>query len=204
MAAEFSAPLHALQSELNRLLEEYWNPSRVGPGQSTPTDLEPAAWTPAVDVVETPQELVIMAELPGVDPASIDLSVTGNVLTLRGEKRGGDFPEGAGTLRERQFGPFHRQVNLPGEVNFDGVQAEARDGVLKVRLPKQEERVGGRSRSSRRGTGGLAGKTSAGRSGGRGNPPSARTRVVNWTCGTHFSRGREPPPGGCPLGAFAS
>jgi len=136
---EFSAPLHALQNELNRLLEEYWNPARVGPGQPPPTDLEPAAWVPALDVIETPQEIIVLADLPGVDPSSIDLSVTGNVLTLRGEKRVGDYPEGSGTVRERLSGAFHRQVSLPGEVNFDGVQAEAHDGVLKVRLPKQEE-----------------------------------------------------------------
>jgi HSP20 family protein len=136
---EFSAPLHALQSELNRLFDEYWNPSRVGPVQPPPTDIEPAAWIPAVDVIETPQEVIVLAELPGVDPASIDLSVTGNVLSLRGEKRAGDFPDGSGSVRERLFGAFHRQVSLPGEVNFEGVQAEARDGVLKVRLPKQEE-----------------------------------------------------------------
>lgn len=136
---EFSAPLHTLQNELNRLFEEYWNPGRVGPGPTPPTDLEPAAWTPAIDVIETPQEVIVLAELPGVDPSTIDLSVTGNVLSLRGEKRTGDFPEGTGSLRERQFGTFHRQVSLPGEVIFEGVQAEAHDGVLKVRLPKQEE-----------------------------------------------------------------
>jgi len=136
---EFSVPLHALQNELNRIFEGYWNPGRVGPVQPPPTDLEPAAWTPAVDVIETPQEIIIMAELPGVDPSSIDLSVTGNVLSLRGEKRANDLPEGSGGVRERLFGPFHRQISLPVEVNFEGVQAEARDGVLKVRLPKQEE-----------------------------------------------------------------
>jgi HSP20 family protein len=134
---EFAAPLHALQNELNRLFEEYWSPSRMGSGR--PTDLEPAAWTPVVDVIETPLEVVILAELPGVDPATIDLSVTGNVLTLRGEKKSSEIPEGSGTVRERVFGTFHRQISLPGEVNMEGVLAEARDGVLKVRLPKQEE-----------------------------------------------------------------
>jgi HSP20 family protein len=136
---EFSAPLHALQSELNRLLEEYWTPGRVGPVQTPPTDLESAAWSPALDVIETPQEIILMVELPGVDPSSIDLSVTGNVLSLRGEKRTSELPEGSGSVRERVFGGFHRQVSLPGEVNFEGIQAEARDGVLKVTLPKQEE-----------------------------------------------------------------
>jgi HSP20 family protein len=92
-----------------------------------------------VDVIETPQEVILLAELPGVEPSSIDLSVTGNVLSLRGEKRGSEIPEGSGAVRERVYGAFHRQIGLPGEVNFEGVQAEARDGVLKIRLPKQEE-----------------------------------------------------------------
>ena len=67
----------------------------------------------------------------------IDLSVTGNVLTLRGVKPD-DGREPAGLLRERRFGPFYRQVVLSGEVNFDAAQAEARAGVLKIRLPKRE------------------------------------------------------------------
>jgi HSP20 family protein len=136
---EFAAPLQALQTELNRLFDEYWAPGRVRPAQPPPTDLEPAAWTPVVDTIETPQEIILMVELPGVDPASIDLSVTGNVLSLRGEKRVSEVPDGTCSTQERQFGAFHRQVSLPGEVNFEGVQAEARHGVLKVRLPKQEE-----------------------------------------------------------------
>jgi HSP20 family protein len=135
---DLTAPLHVLQSELNRLFEEYINPSRLGPGQAPPVDLEPTAWSPAIDVFETPEEVVILADLPGVDPKTIDLSVTGNVLSLRGEKTARDLPEGAVAQRERQFGAFHRQIALPGDVNFDAAQAEARDGVLKVRLPKQE------------------------------------------------------------------
>ncbi len=137
---EFSAPLHALQNELNKLLEEYWNPIRFAAGAGpAPTDIDPAAWSPSVDVIETPQEVIVLAELPGVEPGSIDLSVTGNVMTIRGEKRGGDLAEGTAPIRERQFGPFYRQVSLPSEVDVETIQAEARDGVLKVRFPKQEE-----------------------------------------------------------------
>src|SRR5882757_7170865 len=134
---DLSAPFHLLQSELNRLMEEYWNPARVGPSQSPPMDLEPSAWTPAVDVFETPEEYILHAELPGVDPSSIDLSVTGNVLSLRGVKTAPSSPEGDGPVRERRFGTFHRQITLSNDVNFDAVQAEARLGVLQVRLPKQ-------------------------------------------------------------------
>jgi HSP20 family protein len=134
---EFSAPLHALQTELNRLFDEYWTPTRYGPGQTPPMDLEPASWNPPVDLVETPEEFVLTAEIPGVDPATVDLSVTGNVLTIRGIKPAEEH-EATRPLSERLFGPFHRQVALSGEVNFDGVTADARNGVLKIRLPKQQ------------------------------------------------------------------
>jgi HSP20 family protein len=135
---EISAPLQLLQSELNRLLEEYWTPSRLGPTPSSPMDLEPTAWTPAIDLFETPEEIILFAELPGVDPGSIDLSLTGNVLSFRGVKVADDVPESHNPLRERQFGSFHRQIVLSNDVKFDAAQAEARNGVLKVRLPKQE------------------------------------------------------------------
>ena len=134
---EFSAPLQAFQNELNRLFDEYWVPNRPHGGQTPPVDLEPASWSPAIDMVETPDAFVLSVEVPGVDPSTIDLSVTGNVLTIRGTKPA-DETEPTGMLRERLFGPFHRQVILSGGVNFDDAQAEARHGVLVIRLPKQE------------------------------------------------------------------
>lgn len=135
---EFAIPLSAIQTELNRLFDEYCAPSRFqqSPPAAPPVDLEPSTWTPPVDLVETPEAFVLTAEIPGVDPSAIDLSVTGNVLTLRGDKPAPET-EPVGGLRERTFGPFHRQVVLNGEVDFDGVQAEARNGVLLIRLPKR-------------------------------------------------------------------
>jgi HSP20 family protein len=135
---EFAVPLHALQSELNRLFDEYWNTERFSPGPSSPMDLEPASWSPALDLTETQEAYLLTAELPGVDPSTIDLSVTGNVLTLRGVKPAESDVEPAGGLRERQFGPFHRQVVLSGEVDFDAAQAQSRNGVLFIKLPKRE------------------------------------------------------------------
>lgn len=135
---ELTTPLFALQSELNRLFDEYVNPTRFAAGQSAPMDLEPASWSPAVDLVETAEAYVVVADVPGVDPSSIDLSLTGNVLSLRGVKPDEHAAESAGPLRERQFGPFHRQVVLSGDVDFEATQAEARNGVLKIRLPKRE------------------------------------------------------------------
>jgi HSP20 family protein len=135
---EFTAPLHVLQNELNRIFDEYWTPSRFGQGPTPPVDLEPATWSPAVDLIETPDAYVLWAEVPGVDPGSIDLSLTGNVLTLRGTKPAEEDPEPTRPLRERVFGPFHRQVVLNGEVDFEATHAEAHNGVLKIRLPKKE------------------------------------------------------------------
>lgn len=135
---DLTAPLHALQSELNRLFEEYVNPGRLSPGATAPVDLEPSAWNPALDIYETPEEIVLLADVPGVDPATIELTVIGNVLTLRGDRKGDLVAAGNAQLQERPSGPFHRQISLSNEVNFDKAQAEARNGVLKVRLPKQE------------------------------------------------------------------
>ena len=134
---EFSAPLSVLQAELNKIFDEYWSPERYPAEPSAPVDLEPAGWVPAIDLVETPEAYLLNAEVPGVDPGSIDLSLTGNTLTLRGLKPTEDGQDPTGAVLERRFGPFHRQVVLPGEVDFEATQAEARHGVLRIRLPKR-------------------------------------------------------------------
>jgi HSP20 family protein len=135
---EFAVPLQSLQNELNRLFEEYWQPGPGAAAQSAPTDLATASWTPAIDLYETPIEIVLMVDLPGVEPSKIDLSLTGNVLSLRGEKPAAEVSEGHNRLHERPVGTFHRQITLTEAVDFDRVQAEARNGVLMIRLPKQE------------------------------------------------------------------
>jgi len=134
---EATGAFHLLQHELNRLLEEYLQPARFGGSASPPTDLDPSAWSPPVDVYDRPEELLIVAEIPGVNPISIDLAVNGNVLTLRGVKEAGDLPEPLLQLRERLFGAFHRQITLPNEVDFEKAEADANQGVLKIRLPKR-------------------------------------------------------------------
>ncbi|MGE3819065.1 MAG: Hsp20/alpha crystallin family protein [Isosphaeraceae bacterium] len=134
---EFSGPLQALQNELNRLFDDYWAPGRFAGRPSTPTDLDPTTWVPPIDVVETPDSYVVTVEVPGVDPGTIDLSVTGNVLTLRGNKPVTEN-EPPALLQERRFGPFHREIPLNGAFDFESAQAEARLGVLVIRLPKRE------------------------------------------------------------------
>jgi HSP20 family protein len=135
--SEFPGPLQALQHELNRLFDEYWAPSRFATAPVAPTDLEPAGWVPPLDLVETAEACVVSVEIPGVDPGEIDLSVTGNVLSLRGDKPA-DENDPPALSRERRYGPFHREVMLHGEFDFGAAQAEARNGVLVIRLPKRE------------------------------------------------------------------
>ena len=134
---ETSIPFHFLQNELARFLEGYLQPEAAGGPQPPPTDLEPTGWTPCVDVYETPEETLVVAEIPGVDPAKVELSVTGNLLILRGVKDAGDLPESLLQLRERRFGTFLRQVMISSDVDFDAAQADARDGVLTIRFPKR-------------------------------------------------------------------
>jgi HSP20 family protein len=135
---ELAVPLQALQGELNRLFEEYWDPDRATPAQA-PTDLETPAWTPPIDLDETAHDLILRVDLPGVDPNSVDLSLTGLVLTVRGERPVVTAEGATERVRERPAGGFVRHVTLPEDVAFEGVQAECKHGVLTVRLPKHDK-----------------------------------------------------------------
>jgi HSP20 family protein len=120
-----------IQSEMNRLF------SLFGPANgSMPRD---RAWAPPMDMEETKDELVVTAELPGVEEKAINLSITGDLLTLRGERMARE-PKAEGSYRgERRFGRFERTVSLPFPVQADKVKATYRDGVLTITLPKVEE-----------------------------------------------------------------
>ncbi len=131
-------PLNYLQNELARLLEQYLQPEARGPATAAPTDIEPTGWSPLIDVYETPEETLVVAEIPGVDPTKVELSITGNLLILRGAKDGAELPEAQLQARERRFGSFHRQIVLSNEVDFDAAQADARNGVLTIRLPRRK------------------------------------------------------------------
>lgn len=135
---EFSAPLNALQGELNRLLNHYRDLGPLWPGSamSEGSEADSPTWVPSIDLVETVNEILLWVDLPGVDPVRVELSVAGQVLTLKGEKPAPDPVEGQGQIVERPFGPFQRQLTLPSEVDVEAVQAEAHNGVLHVRLPK--------------------------------------------------------------------
>ena len=95
---------------------------------------------PAVNVWQSDEAVAITAELPGVDPADIDIHVKDNVLTLSGERKAPDLPEGARWHRnERGFGRFARSVRLPFVAAEDKVEARMTDGVLRIVVGRPEE-----------------------------------------------------------------
>jgi HSP20 family protein len=94
-----------------------------------------------IDVVETENEIKVSAELPGMEQEDIDVGLSGNELTIRGEKKAEREEEGENYYRmERSYGSFRRSVSLPHEVDADQASASFRNGVLTVILPKAEEK----------------------------------------------------------------
>ena len=94
---------------------------------------------PAVNIFSTADEAIVTAELSGVDAAALDISVLGDTLTLRGVRNAPELKQGEKFhRRERMYGRFQRIVRLPYRVEADKVDASAKDGVLKIRLPRAE------------------------------------------------------------------
>jgi HSP20 family protein len=97
-------------------------------------------WRPAFDVSEAESEIVVKAELPGMDVKDIDIALTDGLLTIKGERKMEKEDKEENYHRiERQFGSFSRSLNLGTKVRTDGIEASYKDGILTVTLPKVEE-----------------------------------------------------------------
>jgi HSP20 family protein len=95
---------------------------------------------PSFDMAETDAALQVTMDVPGIDAKDIDIQVSGNLLTVSGERKEEEEEKGKTYHRiERHYGSFSRSITLPCAVNQDKVAAECHDGVLKVTLPKAEE-----------------------------------------------------------------
>lgn len=94
---------------------------------------------PTIDLYQTEDEVVVKAALPGLKPDEVQISITGDVLTLRGEfKQAEQKQEATWHIRERRFGVFERSVMLPSQVQTDKARADFENGILTVSLPKAE------------------------------------------------------------------
>lgn len=126
--------LRNLQEEVNRLFTGTAGRSFDDEG------IARGAWSPSVDIYENKDQIVLEAELPGMNRDDFDLTVENNVITLRGERRFEKKEDTDNYHRvERAYGSFTRSFTLPNTVTGEGASADYRNGVLRVTLPKREE-----------------------------------------------------------------
>ena len=126
--------VNALQDRINRIFEETF------PRDNEQEDLSLSAWKPFVDIYETEEGVVIMADLPGVQKETVSVEVKNNVLTLKGERRvQPDVDDKQYLRRERIFGVFHRSFSLKSTISPDKIKANFKEGVLTIRVPRPEE-----------------------------------------------------------------
>jgi HSP20 family protein len=133
--SEWLSPFHSLadlQEEMNRLFETSLR--RVGRGE-----LEGAFW-PAVDLVERKDHFLVKADLPGLRKEDVTVTLQNGMLTIKGEKKlEAEEQDTSYYHRERVYGSFTRTIQLPSSVDARKIEAQFKDGVLNVRLPKTEE-----------------------------------------------------------------
>lgn len=124
--------LDSAQSDMNRLFDRFF--------EGRPAKGDPVRWLPPVDLLETDEDLVLRADLPGMKEGDVQIEVKEGVLTISGERKAEHEEKGEGYHRvERAFGRFSRCLSLPPGVDADRVVAGFSDGVLEVRVPKPEE-----------------------------------------------------------------
>jgi HSP20 family protein len=127
----------SLQSEVNRLFDSFFSGSGSGRGNGGGV----RRWVPPIDLAETEEELVLTADLPGLDEDDVAIEIKDRVLTISGERRDRREEQGKGWHRiERSAGRFARSLALPEGVDAERVGAHFDRGVLEVRIPKPEAR----------------------------------------------------------------
>jgi HSP20 family protein len=129
------------ERDMERMFDDFWG-RRMRPWWperwSMPAVLEISP--PAVDLFEEKEEIVVKAELPGMDKDSIQVNITDHTLTIKGEKKKEEEVKEENYYRsERSYGSFVRTLELPADVHSDKAKASFKNGVLEVRLPKTEE-----------------------------------------------------------------
>jgi len=127
--------LTSLQDRINRLFEEAF------PRTGESDEQGPGIWRPPVDILDTESAIVIEVEVPGINKDDISIDLKENVLSIEGERKlEADRKEENYYQRERRFGWFQRTFTLPAYVEPESIKATFKQGVLKIEIPKPEER----------------------------------------------------------------
>jgi HSP20 family protein len=130
--------INSLQQEMNRLFSTFFDTPAGATGGSA---AGARRWIPPMDLVETDDQFILRADLPGMSEGDVDLALEDNVLTVSGERRIEHEDRGEGFYRlERASGAFSRSLTLPKGVDGDAITARFGQGVLEVRIPKPEQR----------------------------------------------------------------
>ena len=126
--------LGMLQDRMNRLFDD------AGRGWRADEPAATTSWSPSVDIFETEGEIIVKAELPGLERKDIVLHLENNVLTLRGERKFEKETKEENYHRiERSYGNFSRSFSIPATVDEEKIRADYKDGVLKIALPKKDQ-----------------------------------------------------------------
>jgi len=140
---ESGDPFLPFRRQMNRLFDDFFSgPMWPRFPMMTPASMLEVVATPQIEVSETDKEVMVTAELPGIDPSKVDVSLVDDVLTIRGEKeqqKQSPAKERDYHLSERSYGTFARYLRLPFRADPGKIQASFKDGVLTVVIPKPEE-----------------------------------------------------------------
>ena len=134
-------PTLLFRREMNRLFDDFFTDVGMSPVRSRPfAPLVAVVLTPQIEVSETDKEVRVTAELPGIDPKSVEVSLQDDVLTIRAEKAAQQESKDRNYhVAERSYGTFTRYLRLPFKVEPGDVRAAVRDGVLTVTIPKPQD-----------------------------------------------------------------
>jgi len=124
-----------LRRTMERVFDVFFTPRRT----ATVRDVSGLVWEPAVEMFETEGDVIVRAELPNIDPKQVDITVTHDAVTLKGETKRETEQKGRNYYRrEIRYGAFTRTLPLSTEVKSSDAQATYKDGVLEVKIPKSE------------------------------------------------------------------
>lgn len=130
-------PAHGVQNEIKQVFDRFFSPE-----ESDQSDVVTSQWAPRVDIREEDSRFVIYADIPGVDPKNIEITMEKGILSLKGERStesSAHDGKGKFTRVERSHGSFYRRFALPDSADADGIKAIGRHGVLEIVIPKRPE-----------------------------------------------------------------
>ena len=129
-----------MQNELRQAFDRFFRGGLYNEGTADDSSVVTSQWVPRVDVKEEKDRFVLYADLPGIDPDDIEVSMDKGILTIKGERSSESSQDTDRFSRiERSYGSFHRRFALPDSADAEGIQAHGRNGVLEIVIPKRAE-----------------------------------------------------------------